>query len=86
MPSNGVYLGAAGHAKDGECGESGLETWFPFQQACSVVVFPWALPDMRRMECLDIILSLLFGNGLPSKDQVTKLGPAVYVGSGWGFG
>ena len=36
--------------------------------------------------CLDVILSLLFGNGLPSKDQVTKLGLAVCVGSNWGFG
>lgn len=24
--------------------------------------------------------------GLPSKDQVTKLGPAVHVGSDWDFG
>ena len=31
--------------------------------------------------CLDVILSLLFGNGLPSNDQVTKLGPEVCVGS-----
>ena len=38
------------------------------------------------MVCLDIIISLLFGNGLLSKDQMTKLGPAVCVGSNWGFG
>ena len=31
--------------------------------------------------CLDVILSLLFGNGLPSNDQVTKLGLEVCVGS-----
>ena len=36
--------------------------------------------------CLDIILSLLIWNGLPSKDQVTKLRPVVCVGSDWGFG
>ena len=37
------------------------------------------------MVCLDIILSLVFGNDLPGKDQVAKLGPAVCVGSDWGF-
>ena len=69
-----------------ECGESGLKTWFPLQLACPATVFPWALPGMQRMVCLDVILSLLFGNGLPSKDQVTRLRPAVYVGSDLGFG
>ena len=69
-----------------ECGESGLGTWFPLQQACLATVFPWVLLGMRRMVCLDVILSLLFGNGLPTKDQMTKLGPAVSVGSNWGFG
>ena len=67
------------------CGESGLGTWFQLQQACPVTVFPWALPGMLWMVCLDVILSLLFGNGLLSKDQVTKLRPAVCVGSDWGF-
>ena len=45
------------------------------------------------MVCLDVILSLLFGNGLPSKDQVIKLWPAVYgfklgfwVERDWGHG
>ena len=28
----------------------------------------------------------IYGNGLPSKDQVTKLGPAICAGSNWGFG
>ena len=69
-----------------ERGESGLGTWFPLQQTCPAAVFPKALPGMRRMVCLDVILFLLFGNGLPSKDQVTKLGPAICVGSNWGFG
>ena len=47
---------------------------------------PWALPGMLWMVCSEVILSLLFANGLPSKGQVTKLGPAICVGSGWGFG
>ena len=67
-----------------ECSESGLGTWFPLLWAC--LVFPWALSGMRKMVCLDVILSLLFKNGLLSNDQVTKLGLAVCVGSNWGFG
>ena len=47
---------------------------------------PWALPGMQRMVYLDVILSLLLENGLPSNDQVTKLGLVVCVGSDWGFG
>ena len=42
---------------------------------------PWALPGMLWMVCLDVILSLLFRNGLSSKGQVMKLGPAVCAGS-----
>ena len=45
----------------------------------------WALLGMLGMVGLDIILSLVFGNDLPSKDQVAKLGPVVCVGSDWGF-
>ena len=37
---------------------------------------PWVLSGMLWMVCSDVILSLLFWNGLPSKGQVTKLGPA----------
>ena len=33
------------------------------------------------MMYLDVILPLLFEDGLPSNDQVTKLGPAVCMGS-----
>ena len=46
----------------------------------------WALPSTLWMVYLDIILSLVFGNDLPSKDQVAKLEPAVGVGSDWSFG
>ena len=46
----------------------------------------WALPSTLWMVRLDIILSLVFGNDLPGKDQVAKLGPAVGVGSDWSFG
>ena len=60
--------------------------WFPLQQICSEAIFPKALPSMQGMVCLNIILSLLLKNGLRSKDQVAKLGPAICVGSGWGFG
>ena len=38
------------------------------------------------MVYLDIILSLVFRNDLPSKDQVAKLGLAVGVGLNWSFG
>ena len=69
-----------------ERGESGLRTWFPFKQICSVAMFSKALPGMQGMVCLNVILSLLLKNGLLSKDQVAKLGPAVCVGSGWDFG
>ena len=34
---------------------------------------------------LDIILSLVLGNDLPSKGQVAKFGLAVCMGLGWGF-
>ena len=30
-------------------------------------------------------LSIIVRDGLPNNDQVTKLGPAVCVGSDWGF-
>ena len=43
---------------------------------------PWVLPGMLWMVCSNVILSLLFGNGLPSKGQVMKLGPAFCAGSG----
>ena len=42
----------------------------------------WALLGMLGMVGLDIILSLVFGNDLPSKGQVAKFGLAVCVGSG----
>ena len=64
----------------------GSGTWFPLQSAYPATVFPWALSDMQRMVCLDVIISLLFENGLSSKDQVKKLGLAVCEGSDWGFG
>ena len=69
-----------------KCDKSGLKTWFPLQEACPTAVFPWVRPNMRRMVYLDFIFSLLFRNGLSSNDQETKLGPAVCVGSDWGFG
>ena len=46
----------------------------------------WALPSTLWMVYLDIILSLVFRNDLPSKDQVAKLGLAVGVGLNWSFG
>ena len=69
-----------------EHGESGLRTWFALKQICSTEIFPKALPGMQGMVYLNVILSLLLGNGLPSKDQVAKLGPVICVGSSWGFG
>ena len=41
----------------------------------------WALPRTLQMVYLDVILSLVFGNDLSSKNQVAKLGPTVGVGS-----
>ena len=53
-------------------------------------MWPWNLVPtqvgMLQMVCSDAILSLLFGNGLPSNGQVMKLAPAVCVDSGWDFG
>ena len=69
-----------------ECCESGFGTWFPLQQACSASMSPRALPGMQRMVYLDVTFPLLFGNGLPNNDQVTKLGPTICVGSDWGSG
>ena len=53
---------------------------------CSAVILPKALSGMQGMECLNVILSLLLGNSLSSKDQVAKLGPVVCVVLDWGFG
>ena len=78
-----------------ECCDSGFGTWFPLQQACSASMSPFAcpavpretsMPSMQRMVYLDVTFPLLFGNGLPNNDQVTKLGPTVCVGSDWGSG
>ena len=63
-----------------EHGENGLRTWFPLKRICSTAIFPKALPGMQGMVCLIVILSLLLGNGLSSKDQVAKLGPIICVG------
>ena len=69
-----------------ECCESGFETWFPLQQACPASMSLLALPSMQRMVYLDVTFPLLFENGLPNNDLVTKLGPTICVGSNWGSG
>ena len=52
------------------------------RQQCSL----WYCRVCKGWCVLNVILSLLLGNGLLSKDQVAKLGLAICVGSGCGFG